>query len=184
MQTEEEITYADILRVLASIKAAGQFEQIYLKFGDIEIDLSRRPGQSAQSSNQSVPPSTPSAPPVPPSQPPVASRVPKPAPVTAPQNVPRVSAAARAQPDHTWPANSILVRAPMVGTFYRKPSPDAAPFVEIGQTVEAGSTLCIVEVMKLMNSINAGARGTVTHIVADDAELVEPGQILMVMDPR
>ena len=77
-----------------------------------------------------------------------------------------------------------MVTAPMVGTFYRKPSPDAAPFVEIGQNVEEGSTLCIVEVMKLMNSISASARGTITHILVDNAELVEPDQILMIIDPR
>ncbi len=181
MPTEQEITYADILRVLASIKAAGQFEEIYLKFGDIEIDLSRGPSQSSHPSTHVTPAPTSALPWAPPLQPPVAGREPQPAPITAPQ-IP-VPAAARPA-ERTWPADAILVRSPMVGTFYRQPSPDAAPFVEVGQTVEAGSTLCIVEVMKLMNSINAGARGTITHIVVDNAGLVEPGQILMVMDPR
>jgi acetyl-CoA carboxylase biotin carboxyl carrier protein len=72
----------------------------------------------------------------------------------------------------------------MVGTFYRKPSPDSTPFVEVGQRVEESSTLCIIEVMKLMNSISAGARGIITHILVANAELVEPDQILMVIDPR
>jgi acetyl-CoA carboxylase biotin carboxyl carrier protein len=170
MQSEAEITYADILRVLASIKAAGQFDQIYLKFGDIEIDLARGPGQSLPASNHAAP--------IPSSPPPAR---PQPAP-PAPEAACATAAPRPAEP--SWPADAILIRAPMVGTFYRRPSPDAAPFVEIGQTVEAGATLCIVEVMKLMNSINASARGTISHIVAENAELVEPGQILMVMDPR
>ena len=181
METEDKITYAEILRVLASIKAVGHFEHVYLKFGDIEIDLSRGPGQSAQPSNQSVRPLNSTAPPARALQPPDSSQESKPAPVKPTQDA---SPAPRAQPDPTWQPGLILVRSPMVGTFYRKPSPEAAPFVEIGQKVEEGSTLCIVEVMKLMNSISASARGTITHILVDNAELVEPDQILMIIDPR
>jgi len=77
-----------------------------------------------------------------------------------------------------------LVRAPMVGTFYRAPAPDAAPYVEIGQRVEAGSTVCIIEVMKLMNSIEAGASGVVREIPAENAGAVEHGQVLMVIEPQ
>lgn len=182
MEAEDKITYADILRVLASIKTVSQFEHIHLKFGDIEIDLSRGPGQSVQPSSQSVQPSNSMAPPVPILQPSGGSLESKPAPVRP--TTQDAAPAPRAQPDHTWPPGSILVRSPMVGTFYRKPSPDAAPFVEIGQEVEEGSTLCIVEVMKLMNSISASAHGTIIHILVANAEAVEPGQILMVIDPR
>ena len=71
----------------------------------------------------------------------------------------------------------------MVGTFYRRPSPEAAPFVEVGQEVETGSTLCIIEVMKLMTSINASVRGKIIHIMVANAELVEPDQVLMVIEP-
>jgi acetyl-CoA carboxylase biotin carboxyl carrier protein len=72
----------------------------------------------------------------------------------------------------------------MVGTFYRAPSPGASPFVEVGQTVEADTIICLIEVMKLMSSISAGARGTITHILAENAELVGHDQILMVIAPR
>jgi len=174
METEDKVTYAEILLVLESIKATSQFEHIHLKFGDVEIDLSRGAGPSAQPSN-----SAPS--PVSISQSPAGGVDPKPAPV---KPAPEAPAAVRPQPDQTWPSHSILVRSPMVGTFYRKPSPDAAPFVEVGQRVEESSTLCIIEVMKLMNSISAGARGVITHIMVANAELVEPDQILVVIDPR
>jgi acetyl-CoA carboxylase biotin carboxyl carrier protein len=173
METEDKITYADILLVLESIKATSQFEYIHLKFGDVEIDLSRGAGPSAQ-------PSSSTAPPVSASQPPDSGVDPKPAPV---KPAPEAVAAAQPQPD-TWPSHSILVRSPMVGTFYRKPSPDSAPFVEVGQRVEEGSTLCIIEVMKLMSSISAGAGGVITHILVANEESVEPDQILMVIDPR
>lgn len=76
------------------------------------------------------------------------------------------------------------VRAPMVGTFYRASAPGAAPYVAVGQQVEPDSTVCIIEVMKLMNSIEAGARGVVREILVENACAVEHGQVLMVIEPR
>lgn len=75
------------------------------------------------------------------------------------------------------------VKSPMVGTFYRAPSPEAAPFVEIGQTVEVGQVVCIVEAMKLMNEIKSDVRGKVVEICVDNAEPVEFGQVLLRVDP-
>ena len=77
-----------------------------------------------------------------------------------------------------------LVRAPMVGTLYRAPAPGQPPYVTVGQQVEADSTVCIIEVMKLMNSIEAGARGVVKEILVENASAVEHGQVLMVIEPR
>jgi acetyl-CoA carboxylase biotin carboxyl carrier protein len=71
----------------------------------------------------------------------------------------------------------------MVGTFYRAPQPGAPPFVEPGQSVDRDTVVCIIEVMKLMNSIPANARGTVTRILVDDAAAVEAGQPLIVLAP-
>ena len=65
------------------------------------------------------------------------------------------------------------VKSPMVGTFYRSPSPDAAPFVEVGQAVNAGDVICIVEAMKMMNQIEADKSGTITAILVEDGEPVE-----------
>jgi acetyl-CoA carboxylase biotin carboxyl carrier protein len=74
------------------------------------------------------------------------------------------------------------VKSPMVGTFYRSASPGAAPFVEIGDTVAQGDTLCIVEAMKLMNEIEADVGGTIKSILAENGQAVEYGQPLFVIE--
>ncbi|AGL02021.1 acetyl-CoA carboxylase biotin carboxyl carrier protein [Desulfoscipio gibsoniae] len=74
-----------------------------------------------------------------------------------------------------------VVKAPMVGTFYRSPAPDADPFIKIGTRVEKGQTLCILEAMKLMNEIEAEVAGTVVQILAENAQAVEYGQPLLVI---
>jgi acetyl-CoA carboxylase biotin carboxyl carrier protein len=73
----------------------------------------------------------------------------------------------------------IAIKAPMVGTFYRSPKPGDPPFVEEGHAVGTDSIVCIIEVMKLMNSLHAGIEGVVTRILVQDAQAVEYGQPLM-----
>ncbi len=80
------------------------------------------------------------------------------------------------------PSEGHPVKAPIVGTFYRAPSPDADPFVEVGDHVEEGDVLCIIEAMKLMNEIECETSGTVTEILVEDAEPVEFDQPLLVID--
>lgn len=70
------------------------------------------------------------------------------------------------------------ISSPMVGTFYRKPSPDKAPYVEVGQMVKKGDTVCIIEAMKMMNQIEADKSGTIGAILAEDGEPVEFDQPL------
>jgi acetyl-CoA carboxylase biotin carboxyl carrier protein len=72
----------------------------------------------------------------------------------------------------------------MVGTFYRAPSPGAPPYVEVGSAVEPATQVGIIEVMKLMNAIEAGVNGVVKEILAANAEPVEYGQPLMLIEPR
>jgi acetyl-CoA carboxylase biotin carboxyl carrier protein len=74
-----------------------------------------------------------------------------------------------------------VVKAPMVGTFYRSPSPDAKAFVEVGQTVKEGDTICIIEAMKLMNEIEADAGGVVKAILVENGQPVEYGQPLFIL---
>ena len=74
-----------------------------------------------------------------------------------------------------------VITSPMVGTFYRAASPDSKPFVEKGQKVKKGDTLCILEAMKMMNQVNAETGGTIIDIMVDDAEPVEFGQPLFVI---
>ena len=76
------------------------------------------------------------------------------------------------------------VRAPLLGTYYRAPKPGAPPFVEVGARVQPDTVIGIIEVMKLMNAVRAGARGVVREIRARDGTLVEYGEILLLVDPR
>ena len=75
----------------------------------------------------------------------------------------------------------VVVRAPLLGTFYRAPRPGAPPFVEVGASVEPDTTVGIIEVMKLMNTVRAGARGVVREIRARDGVLVEYGETLLTL---
>ena len=74
-----------------------------------------------------------------------------------------------------------VIKAPMVGTFYRAASPDAKPFVEVGQAVKEGDTICIIEAMKLMNEIEADAAGVVKAILVENGQPVEYGQPLFIL---
>ena len=78
---------------------------------------------------------------------------------------------------------SVEIKAPMVGTFYRAPSPEAAAYVEVGQTIEPGQVICVIEAMKLMNEIKSEIRGKIIEIIVDNAEPVEFGQSLFLIEP-
>jgi len=80
------------------------------------------------------------------------------------------------------PANSIEIKAPMVGTFYRSPSPEAPAYVNVGDNIEVGQVICIVEAMKLMNEIKSEVKGRILEIQVDNAEPVEFGQVLFVIE--
>ncbi|MBI1798066.1 MAG: acetyl-CoA carboxylase biotin carboxyl carrier protein, partial [Candidatus Eisenbacteria bacterium] len=81
------------------------------------------------------------------------------------------------------PENHVAITSPMVGTFYRAPAPDADPYIEIGDMVEVGQTVCIVEAMKLMNEIESEARGRLVRILVENAQPVEFGQRLFLVEP-
>ena len=106
---------------------------------------------------------------------------PAPAPIAPAAPAPAAAQAAPAEPaaPASAPATDNAVLSPMVGTFYRSPSPDAAPFVEVGQTVRVGDVLCIVEAMKMRNQIEADRAGTVTAIHVDNGDAVEFDQPLI-----
>jgi len=77
----------------------------------------------------------------------------------------------------------IEVTSPMVGTFYSAPTPDAPPYIEVGAEVKPGDGLCIIEAMKLMNELEAEVAGTIVEICVENAQPVEYGQVLFLMDP-
>ena len=166
-------SYQDLLQIVDLIKTSAQFNEFHLKVGDIELDIRRgepavRPAPAAVT--------LPAAAPAP------ATRIPTSATPAAPPPPAAVAEPHRSAP-LAYPAGSVLVKSPMVGTFYRAPEPGAHPFVEVGARVTAESIVGIVEVMKLMNSIPAGQAGVVTHLLVADGEPVEYGQVLIVIEP-
>ena len=81
------------------------------------------------------------------------------------------------------PANTIEIKAPMVGTFYRAPSPESPPYVEVGQVIEPGQVICIIEAMKLMNEIKSEVKGKIIEIQVDNTDPVEFGQPMFLIAP-
>lgn len=101
------------------------------------------------------------------------------APPYAPAPAPAASAAPAAEEESAPKINGHIVKSPMVGTFYRAPSPGSPSFVEVGQQVKAGDVICIVEAMKMMNQIEADKSGVVEAILAENAQPVEFDQPLI-----
>jgi len=80
-------------------------------------------------------------------------------------------------------SNTLEIKAPMVGTFYRAPTPEAPPYVEVGQIIEAGQVVCIIEAMKLMNEIKSEVKGKLVEVLVDNTEPVEYGQSMFIIEP-
>jgi len=103
------------------------------------------------------------------------------APAPAAAAAPAPAAAAAPAPEAAPVPQGHVVKAPMVGTFYRAPNPGAAPFVDVGQSVKEGDALCIIEAMKLLNEIEADKSGVIKEILVENGEPVEYGQPLFVI---
>jgi acetyl-CoA carboxylase biotin carboxyl carrier protein len=106
---------------------------------------------------------------------PVAIAAAAPAPAAAP--------AAPAAPAAEAKGNLIEVRSPMIGTFYRSPAPDKPAFIEVGQTIKAGDTVCVIEAMKLFNEIESEVSGTIVKVLVNDSTPVEYDQPLFLVEP-
>lgn len=161
-------TVENILKIIDS----STLEELHVEIGEIKISV-RRKGHVGRSPepNQTVALAAPQAPPLP-----AETRVPD-----TPALRAQAAAPAARQPGRSLGEGEVAITAPMVGTFYRAPAPGAPPFVDVGSLVDTEDTVCIIEVMKLMNSISAGVRGRVVDILVQDAALVEYGQMLMVI---
>jgi len=112
---------------------------------------------------------------------PMAAPMVAPTPVAAPAAAPAAPAAAAAPAAPAAPSGH-AVKAPMVGTFYRAASPGAKSFVEVGQAVKQGETICIIEAMKILNEIEADKAGTITQILCENGQAVEYGQPLFIIE--
>jgi acetyl-CoA carboxylase biotin carboxyl carrier protein len=81
------------------------------------------------------------------------------------------------------PSNTLEVRSPMVGTFYRSPSPEKGPYIKVGDEIQAGDVVCIVEAMKLFNEIESEVSGKIVKVMVEDAQPVEYDQVLFLVEP-
>ncbi|ANO52288.1 acetyl-CoA carboxylase biotin carboxyl carrier protein [Woeseia oceani] len=116
---------------------------------------------------------------------PMMAPMPAPAAQPAPAPAPAAPAAAPAAASPAEPEEEgYMVTAPMVGTYYSSPTPGSAPFVQAGDRINPGDTLCIVEAMKMMNQIEAEVSGTIKSIRVQNGDPVEYGQVLFVIDQR
>jgi len=111
-----------------------------------------------------------------------------PAPVAVPVAPAPVAAPAPAAPAPAAPVAAAEegkhIASPMVGTFYRSPSPDSPPYIEVGATVDEETVVCIIEAMKVMNEIKAECKGVITEVLAENAKPVEFGQKLFAVRPK
>lgn len=172
--SETKLSYEELLQIVKVFESSAEFNELHLKYGDVEIDL-RKHGAGTDFQERA----------------PVARDAAQAAPQLNAPAAPKTAAAPAAleappvpAPGGPIAADACSVKSPMVGTFYYASEPGAAPFVKVGQRVNADTTVCIIEVMKLMNSVQAGSAGVVTHILVDDGDPVEFGQTLIVIDPN
>ena len=167
------LTHSDIAEIIRLVDQST-LDEIVIEIGDLKVEVRRKGAMPAPPTAPATP--APSAPPAPATPEPRRAAALTPA-VTEQDRAP----AAPGEP--ILGEGQIAVRSPMVGTFYRRPSPDEPPYVEVGSEVEVDAPLCLVEVMKLYTTVYAKTRGRIARICASDAELVEYDQILFVIDP-
>lgn len=186
----EQIDFQDVLQLVELIKASSNFSEIKLRFGDVEVELRRSGGSALQTPTPAAASPTPA----------VATAAPAGGAAT-PRDAEQSAASAAAATGSTAAAQGLrrasnetsrkssregmtIIKSPMVGTVYLASEPGAPAFVALGQAVSPGDPVCIVEVMKLMNSIDAGCHGVIAEILVGDGEAVEYGQELFVISPR
>ncbi len=157
-------------RLIQSVDQSS-IDTVEIERGGTRIRLSKTP-EVAQA---------PAPPPAVPANPAPPSPQGAPNPTVEPAQPPATDGEGGAEPDGR--ENWVDVTSPMVGTFYRAPAPDAAPFTDVGGLISQGDTLCIIEAMKLMNELEAEMDGTVREICVENGEPVEYGQVLFRVEP-
>ena len=164
---------------LVKLVSKSNLAELKVKDGDFEISI--RTSYYAKDKSASSKTELPqivnvSAPAPQPTSPPPAVVASPPAPATA-ETPPAAAAAAETKGDY------LEIRSPMVGTFYRSPSPEKGPYIKVGDTIEQGSVVCIIEAMKLFNEIESEISGKIAKVVVEDATPVEYDQVLFLLEP-
>lgn len=151
------------IKTLIDLLEQSGISELEVKEGEESVRIARHPtGMSAPMMHYAPPP------------------MPAPAPIAAAAPAATGAATAGKAPPS---AKGHTVKSPMVGTFYRSPSPGAKPFVEVGQTVKQGQTLCIIEAMKMLNQIEADASGVISEILVENGQPVQFDQPLFMIEP-
>lgn len=164
-------TSAEDIENLIELFNRSDWEQMHLKTDDLELFLSN--DADAQPPGAVVAQAAPA--------PAVAAGAVAAAPATSAEPA---AAATTASSEIVVPEGMLAVRAPNLGTFYRSPKPGSPPYVEIGQSVDADTEVCLIEVMKLFTPVKAGVSGVIKEICASDADMVEFEQVLIIIEPQ
>ncbi len=164
------MTYKEIQNLLKLV-SDSDLSEVRLKDGDFEITVRT----SAYSKTKYAAPTMMAAP----------AQMQMAAPVPAAEAAPAAAGeATTGGGDTTDTSNLLEVKSPIVGTFYRSPSPDKPVYVSVGDTISEGSVVCIVEAMKLFNEIESEVAGKIVKVMVDDASPVEYDQVLFLVDPK
>jgi len=163
-----ELTEDDVLHILKLIDES-KFDYFQLEVGELKITVSKGEPIPISSSPQNAPVAQPARA--------AAVESPKATPAAAPSTAPNVDAKAAA-------AEGLLsITAPLLGTFYVAPEPGAPPFVQVGAAITEDTTVGLIEVMKVFNSVRSSVKGTVAQVVAQNGQFVEYGQTLFLVKP-
>jgi acetyl-CoA carboxylase biotin carboxyl carrier protein len=171
-----QLTPQDLVRIIELVESTASIQSFHLRHGELEVFLAKQGNGAIAPPPRTNGPEAPGSAGAPalPAQSSVSAPVP-PQPVQATRDT--------AESAQEIPAGAHVVKSPTVGTFYAAKEPGAEPFVTVGQKIKAGTTLCIIEVMKLMNTVQSPVDGVVTRVLVADAAAVEFGQLLMVIEP-
>jgi acetyl-CoA carboxylase biotin carboxyl carrier protein len=162
-----ELSEDDVLHILKLIDES-KFDYFQLEVGELKITVSK---------GEPIP--LPGAVP----QPAAVIAAPNVAPAPAPAKPAATPAAAAASKPTAIPEGMVPITAPLLGTFYVAPEPGAPPFVKVGQQITEDTTVGLIEVMKVFNSVRAGVQGTIVEVVAQNGQFVEFGQSLFIVKP-
>lgn len=167
----------ELLKLISKLK----FSEFKMKDGEFEISVRSKEYSKARLQSAAVS----NAPSIIPMQSPIAT-MPATAfapPAPAVEAMPAAPASKAAATQEAADTNNYLeVRSPIVGTFYRSPSPDSSPYVKIGDTIQVGEVVCVVEAMKLFNEIESEVSGTIVKVLVEDAQPIEYDQVLFLVE--
>lgn len=171
------------IQELVKLINKSNLTEFKMEDGDFKLSIrTKKYGKKAAPPQQIV--SVPAAP-MPSIQQPFVNTAPAVAPVEAAKPAPVASdSEAKSEGSNEDSSNYIEVKSPIVGTFYRASSPDKPPYIKVGDTIDVGSVVCIVEAMKLFNEIESEVSGKVVKVMVEDASPVEYDQVLFLVDPK